>query len=94
MNILKSAQQKNFVVDREMYTSDKLLDLVKRGVIFSFDEKFEHKNFECVWDINLNDEFRIYASDCNEIKVIYNKDYGFYQVIVITKAGEQIPITI
>lgn len=39
MKILKRAEQKNFVVDRGMYTNTTLLDLVKRGVIFSFDEK-------------------------------------------------------
>lgn len=57
-------------------------------------KKFDHKNYEFEWDINLNDEFRIYASDCDEIKVIYNKDYGMYQTIVITKLGEQIAVTI
>ena len=94
MKILKSAQQKNFVVDKGMYTHSKLLDLVKRGVIFSFDENTTTRIMIMNGDIGLNDVFRIYASDCNEIKVIYNKDYGIYQTIVITKAGEQIAVTI
>lgn len=94
MKLLKRAEQKNFEIYRGMYTYAELLDLVKRGVIFSFDENYEHKHYECEWDIDIDDVFRIYACDCTEIKIIYNKELGCYQTIVITKAGEQIVVQI
>lgn len=94
MKILKRARQKNFVVDRGAYNYSTLLDLVKRGVIFSFDENYEHKHYECEWDFNADDVFRIYAINCTELKIIYNKEIDCYQTVAITKTGEQIVVNI
>lgn len=94
MKILKRAEQKNFVVDRWAYSYSTLLDLVKQGVIFSFDENYKHKHYESEWDFDANDVFRIYAINCTELKIIYNKEIGCYQTVVITKAGEQIVVNI
>ena len=87
-------KQRNFVVDKGMYCYSELIDLIARGVIFSFDENMEIKEYEGDADVNIEDVFRLSANDCTDIKVVYDKDYGFYHVVAITKAGEQIAVQI
>ena len=35
---------------------------------------------------------RIFASDCEEVKVIYSKEYDNYINVVVTKEGKTIPV--
>lgn len=71
MKILKRAEQKNFIVNKDFYTRWDLEELVNRGTI-----------------VILFDDYRIYASDCKEVKVICHE--GFYTSVAITNSGEQI----
>lgn len=75
MKILKKAEQKNFIVNKDFYTRWELEEMLNRGTI-----------------VNLFDDYRIYACDCKEVKVICNE--GFYTTVVITNSGEQIFVQI
>lgn len=80
MKILKHAEQKNFIVNKDMYTERTIQALMDMGFVFWFDDNFtEHyTTSKWLWD---EKEYRVYASNIEEIKVIYNKEYGFYETI-------------
>ena len=42
----------------------------------------------------MSDTYRIYADYCDEVKVIYNKEYGTYENIVVVKNGMKIHINL
>ena len=94
MKILKTAEQRNFEVDKESYTVNELWDLIRKETIFSFNGDFTHKIYDSICDVSMRDTYRIYADDCKEVKVIYNKEYGAYENIVVTKSGMKIHITL
>lgn len=76
MKILKRAVQKNFIVDTCFYTGEEVNELVSKGTISQLDDD---KNY------------RIFTSDCKEVKFICDYD-GFYQPVVVTNNGEIIHI--
>ena len=94
MKILKTAEQRNFEVDKEAYTVSEIWNMVRLGTIFSFNSDFTHKIYDSVCDVSMGDTYRIYADDCEKVKVIYNKEYGAYENIVVTKSGMKIRITL
>lgn len=63
--------------------------MLKSGTIFSFNSDFTHKIYDNVSDVSKYDTYRIYAEDCEEVKVIYNNLYGYYENIVVTKSGDK-----
>lgn len=94
MKIRKRAEQKNFIVNRDMYTLIALSTLCKSGYIFCYEEDkpFDEKVISSIFDISKTDIFRIYACDCTDVTVVYNSKYGFYENVVKTYDGTQISI--
>lgn len=96
MRILKKAEQKNFIIRRDFYTEEKLFEMYKKGIIYSFD--FDSKSLEKVfnneYDIKEDDVFRVMTSDLHEVKVIYLTDYGFYANVAVMNNGEEIFISL
>ena len=95
MKILKKAEQRNFIVNKDMYSLKELVELCKLGYIICHPyNSFEEKKIDSTLDIFGGDIFRIYASYCTNVKVIYNSKYGFYENVVETKDGTQISIVL
>lgn len=85
MKIRKNAEQKNVILNRDYYTQNELEMLLETKEIF-----FINKNNRVSYDLSNmtyseKDDivFRISTSDLEEIKVIYNKEYGSYETIAI-----------
>ena len=73
MKIRKNADQRNFIVNKDMYSLKELCELCKLGYIICHPyNSFEEKRIDSILDIFGEDIFRIYASDCTNVKVIYN----------------------
>lgn len=94
MKVRKNAKQKNFTVDNEMYTKNQLKEMLEKRVIYWDDEHFEQRSDYPEWFNFDETHFIIFASDCNEIKVIYDDESEFYATVAITKTGEKIYITL
>ena len=94
MKILKTAEQKNFIVNKDFYTDIEIWDMVRCGLIFSFDRNCEHKSYSDYSDVSMSDTYRIYADYCKEVKTVYNKEYGIYENIVVAKNGMEIHINL
>lgn len=75
MKILKKALQRNFNIDESYYTIAELEELKNSGLFFKIENSAD---------------YRIYASDCKEVKIIC-KD-GFYCPVVVLHSGKIIHI--
>ena len=87
MKILKTAEQKNFIVNKDFYTDIEIWGMVRCGLFFSFDRNCEHKSYSDYSDVSMSDTYRIYADYCKEVKTVYNKEYGIYENIVVAKTA-------
>ena len=95
MKIRKNAEQRNFIVNKDIYTLNELVELCKLGYIVCYStDSFNEKKIDSILDIYGGDIFRIYASDCTNVKVIYNSKYGWYENVVVVKDGTQISIVL
>ena len=94
MKILKTAEQKNFIVNKDFYTDIEIWDMLRCGLIFSFGRNCEHKSYSNYYDVSMSDTYRIYADYCKEVKTVYNKECGIYENIVVTKNGMEIHINL
>lgn len=94
MKVRKNANQRNFIIDKDNYTKYEIEHFLNNNVIYWLDENLEqHSDLPEWWKFD-ETQFIIFASDCEEIKVVYDEEYGFYKTIVITKTGEKINITL
>ena len=88
MKKLKSAKQKNVLVDGGWYTVNELNDLLDNHVLFTFDIDFnvtyEHINYSDI------DNLRLSLDKVNELKVIYNREMGCYATVAVLKDGSYI----
>ena len=92
MKIRKNAEQKNFEICREYYNDSELFEMIKSKDAFILTDECEEKEIENRWDIASDDIVRIYADDCDEVKVTYSKEYENYQTVVVTKSGKVINV--
>ena len=69
MKIRKTAEQKNFTLNKAFYTEWQLESFLRNNIVFKVDDK--------------DTEFRISASQLSEVKVIL-KD-GFYTTVGVEK---------
>ena len=92
MKVLKRAEQKNFRIAKDMYTEWTLKEMLNNQVIYWLDEDLEQHSDLPEWWKFKDTEFIIFAEDCEEIKVVYHKEWGFYTNIVTTKTGKEIYI--
>ena len=94
MKIRKNSEVRNFGVNRWYVTEKEVRKLLDNGTC----EIFTSWPFERITDyeyINImSDDYtvRIFASDCEEVKVIYSKEYNNYINVVVTKDGKTIPV--
>ena len=94
MKIRKNSEVRNFEINRQYVTDKEVLELLNNGTC----EIFTYRSFEQITDyeyINImSDDYtvRIFASDCEEVKVIYSKEYDNYINVIVTKEGKTIPV--
>lgn len=94
MKIRKNSEVRNFEVNRYYITEKNVLELLNNGTC----EIFSYPDFEQISDykyINImSDDYtvRIFVIDCEEVKVIYSKEYNSYINVVVTKDGKTIPV--
>lgn len=88
MKILKSAKQKNVLVDGGWYTVDEINELLDKHILFTFDIDFnvsyEHINFSDI------DNVRLFLDKVIELKVIYNKEIECYATVAVLNDGNYI----
>ena len=99
MKIRKNAEQRNFIVNRYVYNVFDLYNLCKNGYIVCYQADgynyvLLEKPINKPDDIAETDSFRIYASECTDVTVVYNSEYGCYENVVKTKDGTQISIVL
>lgn len=83
MKILKKAEQKNLLVDRNEYTVDVLNALLRRHEIFylkDFEECYEEVN----WLDYKNREYRVFTEKLDRI-VVELDEYGSYRTVAYFK---------
>lgn len=79
MRIRKTAEQKNFRVDEQFYTSRELKRLSESGDIYS---------------MYMGQYYVVFADNASEIKVVYDESCGMYTTVVVLKTGKQIYVAI
>ncbi|MBR3591255.1 MAG: hypothetical protein IKL46_00145 [Clostridia bacterium] len=94
MKVLKRAEQKNFIIDKDMYSKHDIENLMYQGFVFWFDENMGIR-MDVVEGFKYDETvFRINAVNIDEIKVVYNKEYGFYETVAILYNGDMVHITL
>lgn len=91
MKIRKNAEQKNFIVDKDYYTKDELLTMAQKKIIFCLIEFFDIRYITNIRQVK-GCCFRIFADMCKEVKVVYDKNSGCYETVVITDDDQLIHI--
>ena len=88
MKTLKSAKQKNVVVDGGYYTVAEINELLDNHILFTFDddfkESYEHVNYSDI------DNVRLFLNKVNELKVIYNHEMECYSTVAVLNDGNYI----
>lgn len=93
MKILKKANQKNVIVNKDYYTPNELNDLLYNEDICYFDDKFNEKYDRLEdWEID-NITFRIFTETVERLEVVLD-DYGYYTTVAYTKKGFKIYINL
>lgn len=100
MKIKKNAQQKNFIVNKDYYTEDELLTMSIQKIIFCYSEFFDIRYLTNIQQVryitNIRQVegccFRIFADMCKEVKVVYDKNSGCYETVVITDDDQLIHV--
>ena len=93
MKVRKNSEQRNVILQSDMYNEHELFDLYKRGYIFCLGSLGQNIDFETEYDIDrYMHTFRVPLKICKELKVIYNSEYGFYENVVVTNDGMILPV--
>ena len=81
MKILKSAKQKNVLVDGGWYTVNEINELLDKHILFTLDIDFrvsyEHINYSDI------DNVRLFLNKVKELKVIYNHEMECYSTVAV-----------
>lgn len=85
MKTLKSSKQKSFAIDMDMYTNTQYIEMLdnEKG-IFYVDYDFGTSGNSDEYE---DEPLRINHSAVEEVKVIYNKEFGEYMTVVKTTSG-------
>ena len=90
MKVLKSATQKNVLVNRDYYTIDEINCYLDKHIFFTFNEKLE-ASYEHISSYALEDiPVRLFLEDVTELKVIYNREFQCYTNVAILNNGTNI----
>lgn len=98
MKTLKRAEQKNVCLSREFYTTEQIRRFIEEEKVAVFNEQFkqlELNELDFMYDSCYaldNYSLRIFLCNTVEIKVVYKKEYNFYNNVVIMKDGSEIAI--
>jgi hypothetical protein len=89
MKVLKNAGQKNVILDNDLYSWEQLRDMLNTETIWYFDSdlRVSHDTSLIYWNEYREKEFRVFLEDVEELKVVYNKEWGFYETIAVLKNG-------
>ena len=87
MKVLKSATQKNVLIDCVWYTTEEVNDFLDKHIMFTFDNDFkvsyEHINYTDV---------RLFLNKVKELKVIYDRVYECYSTVAVLYDGSYIHV--
>ncbi len=95
MKVLKNAEQKHVFLDNDFYSWQQLRDLLLAKTIFYFDDVNIRESYDTsliYWNEYSEKEFRVFLENVEEIKVVYNKQYGFYENVAILKNGTKLHV--
>ena len=88
MKTLKSAKQKNILVDGGWYTVDKINELLDNHILFTFDDDFK-ESYEHINYLDI-DNVRLFLDKVKKLKVIYNKEIECYATVAVLNDGNYI----
>ena len=90
MKVLKRAEQKNVLVNRDYYTIDEINCYLDEHIFFTFNEKLE-VSYEHITSYTLEDRtVRLFLEDVTELKVIYNREFQCYTNVAVLNNGTNI----
>ena len=93
MKVLKNSRQRNVILRSDEYTESELYKMYKSGIIFCLGSLNQELEFENEYDIDkFQHTFRVSLKMCKELKVIYNREYEFYENVAITNDGMILPV--
>lgn len=98
MKTLKRTEQKNVHVNTDMHSVSELRKLIEAGNIAVMDSSYNQLrllDLDFMYDsFNALDEYKliVFLEDTKEIKVVYNKNYGFYYTVVIMNDNSEISV--
>ena len=88
MKVLKSATQKNVLVDYGWYTVNEINEFLDMHILFvlgdDFKESYEHVNYSDVKNV------RLFLNKVKELKVIYNWEMECYSTVAVLNDGNYI----
>ena len=88
MKVLKSATQKNVLVDYGWYTVNEINEFLDKHILFTLDDDFnasyEHVNYSDVKNV------RLFLNKVKELKVIYNREMKCYATVAVLNDGNYI----
>ena len=94
MKVLKSATQKNVLVNRDYYTVDEINGYLDARIFFTFNEKIDI-SYEHVTSYAGEDKIvRLFLKDVKELKVIYDREYQCYTNVAVLNDGTNIYVTL
>lgn len=85
MKVRKNSRQRSFAIDMDMYTNREYMEMLEneRGIFYvGWDNDTSHNVDEYE-----DEPLRINCSACEEVKVVYNKEFEEYMNVVKTKSG-------
>ena len=94
MKIRKNSEVRNFEINRWYVTDKEIIELLNNGIceIFTYPDFEQISDYEYINIMSNDYTVRIFTSDCEEVKVIYSKEYNNYINVVVTKDGKTIPV--
>ena len=92
MKVLKSAKQKNVLVDFGWYTVNEINDFLDKHILFTLGddckESYEHVDYSNVKNV------RLFLNKVNELKVIYNREMECYSTVAVLDDGSYIYVSL
>lgn len=92
MKVLKSAKQKNVLVDCGLYTVNEINEFLDKHILFTFDDDFK-ASYEHVNNSNVKN-VRLFLNKVRELKVIYNREMECYATVAVLDDGSYIYVSL
>ena len=92
MKVLKSAKQKNVLVDYSWYTVNIINEFIDKHILFTLGDdctvSYEHVDYSNVKNV------RLFLNKVKELKVIYNKEMECYATVAVLDDDSYIYISL